>query len=309
MINVSLEKNPELYINGFQNCLSFLRDLKEENYSYPAPKVNFHVYSDILNEKQLMSVKSFLATQNLDHAVLNLWSDVDLTKNRLIVPYLPYVVWRKYNPYLETKDTPLEGNDKYIYAKDSKHWLQSGILRFLAIYKYGGIWFDMDMILLRDFRPIMDQEFAYMWGECTDFGRKKSLNSYGPCAALVGGEKQSYHTKTCMEEIARTHLIENTACLDHELLAEVYQLNRFTVFPSCFFEAEWQMGDMGKQVNLEIVDGWFRKNKYSNNLFLETFSWHWHNSGQGKREVEEGSKFDLLQKLTDEKLKDKGLLH
>lgn len=307
MINISLENNPEYYINGFNNCIDFLKKIKEDNFEYPKEKINFHVYTDILNTKELMSVKSFLATQNLDHSVLNLWSDVDLCRNSLLAPYIPYITCKRYDPFQEAIGTPLDGNEKYLLAKDSRHWLQSGILRFLAIYKYGGIWFDMDMILLRDFKPILGQEFAYMWSDCIDFKRKNGRNSYGPCAALIGGNKKSEFTSLCIDEITKTNLVMNTACLDHELLAKVYNINKFTVFPSCFFEAEWQIGDMGEKVNKLMVDGWFKKNEYSNNLYLDTFSWHWHNSGQGRNSIEKDSKFNLLEQIIDKKLKEKGI--
>jgi hypothetical protein len=42
-------------------------------------------------------------------------------------------------------------------------------------------------------------------------------------------------------------------------------------------------------------------------LFTETFAWHWHNSGKKNLIVEDGSKFDLLTKLTEERLKKIGI--
>lgn len=37
------------------------------------------------------------------------------------------------------------------------------------------------------------------------------------------------------------------------------------------------------------------------------FAWHWHNSSNKNREIQKGSKFDLLRNRTEKLLKEKGL--
>lgn len=304
MINISLESNPDLYSCDIGKCLEFLANIRDEDYQYPDNVVNFHLYTDIKNEKELLSVKSFIATQNRDKTILNLWTDVDISSNELIKPYLKYVNYRIYNPIKESLGTILEGKQEYLIAKDKRHWMQSGILRFLALSKYGGIWMDMDMVLLRDFKPIMDQEFAYMWENYTDFGRIGGKDQYGPCAALISGFKGGEFANKCLNKIVETRIRYNSACFDHELLAKVYREHKFTVFPSCFFNTEWQMKP---DVSKPIIDGWFTKNDYSKNLYLQAFSWHWHNSHRSKWAVGLDSKFYNLQQVIDSKLREKGL--
>ena len=41
-------------------------------------------------------------------------------------------------------------------------------------------------------------------------------------------------------------------------------------------------------------------------LFLDAFAWHWHNSSNKDYDIVEGSKFDLLKKITKERLKLRG---
>jgi hypothetical protein len=304
MIDISSEKNPELYSTDVDICLSFLKNIKDENYNYPSIPTNFHVYTDVKNEKQVMVIKSFLATQNLQHTILNVWTDEDISNNELVKPFLKYINFKVYNPAIEFKDTPLENKQQYENAKDQKHWAQSGILRLLLLYKYGGIWADMDMVLLRDFKPILDNEFAYMWENFTDFGMINSHN-YGPCAALLGGIRGSNFTRECMTELLNTPVQLNSPCFDYPLMAKVYRRLKFTVFPSVFFNTEWQMKP---DVSKPIIEGWWKKNDYSNRLYLDAFSWHWHNSGQGRKPIEEGCKFDLLTKLTNQRLKERNIL-
>lgn len=310
MLDISLNKNPELFLDS-QKCSSFLSNLDYSRHEYPKEKTNFHIYSEIKNDKELLCVKSFLATQNLEKCNLILWSDIDVTDNKLLSPYKKHIDFRIYNPKEETKNTILENNEVWINASDSKHYMKSGVLRFLATNKYGGVWIDMDMVLLRDFKPILDQEFAYVWGSELDF------EDFGPCAALISFKKNSILSNSCLNEIVNTSISPDSTVLDHVLLAKVYKKQKFTVFPSYFFNTEWQLNTWyengfkkydPKGLGTQIESGWFTKNEYSENLFLESFSWHWHNSSYKNHVVKEGSKFDLLNKLTDKRLKDKGML-
>jgi len=302
MINISLENNSNLY-EDFEEGLSFLKTIKEENYKYPDKITYFHLYSEIKNDKELMAVKSFFATQNLDKTKLILWSDYNIQNNHRIQPFKDLIDLRIYNPLELAKNTPLEENREQLLATDSKHYMSSGMLRFLALYKMGGVWFDMDMILLRNFLPILDQEFAYQWGGEKDF------NNFGPCAALMNIQRESEHSKICIDELIKSPIIPNSVCRDHELLAKVYRRRKFTIFPSTFFNTEWLINKKYVGMGTEIEKGWFKPTEHSNKLFLEAFAWHWHNGGgTNNYEVQPLSKFDILTSLINDKLKQRGLV-
>jgi hypothetical protein len=312
MINISIEDNLELY-KDYQKSLDFLSKINDNDcdYEYPKDITYFHVYSEIKSDKELLCIESYLATQNLDKTKLILWSDYDISDNKLIEPYKHLIEMRVYNFSRESKGTILEGNMDLENANDTKHYMKSGILRFLVTYKYGGIWLDMDMVLLRDFKPLLDQEWAYMWGAEMDF------RNFGPCAAIMNIHKESQHAKICLEEMNKTKMVPDSTVLDHMLLAKVYSIRKFSVFPSAFFNTEWQMNvtwsnDIRKYdpngIGTKTESGWFVKNDYSNYLFENAFSWHWHNSSYKNREIQEGSKFYLLQKKTKDILKTKGII-
>jgi len=310
MIDISLEKNKNLYEN-YQDCLNFLNNLNFDNFEYPKEITNFHIYSDVKNEKELLAIESYLATQNLDKTKLILWSDYVLTSNQLWQPYKNMVDMRVYNPREEMVGTILENCEKWINASDSKHYMKSGVLRFLVTHKYGGIWSDMDMILLRDFKPILDQEWAYVWGAEHDF------KNFGPCAAMMSIHKKSYHSDLCMLEMLNSPHIPDTTTLDHAMLAKVYSKKPFYIMPTTFFNTEWNMNTRYvngiKEYNSRgegtlTESGWFKKNEYSNRLFDGAFAWHWHNSSYKNHVVQEGSKFDLVTKKIKKMLKEKGIL-
>jgi hypothetical protein len=310
MIDISLEKNRNLYEN-YQDCLNFLNNLDFDKFEYPEGITNFHMYSDMRNEKELLAVESYLATQNLEKTKLIFWSDFDLSGNKLLDPYRNLIDMRVYNPREEMLGTILENCEKWINASDSKYYMKSGVLRFLVTHKYGGIWSDIDMILLKDFKPILDQEWAYVWGSELDF-----IN-FGPCAAMMSMHKNSYHSNLCMSEMLNSPHIADTTTLDHAMLAKVYSKKPFYIMPTTFFNTEWNLNTQYvngiKQYNHNgegtlTESGWFVKNEYSNRLFDGAFAWHWHNSSYKNHLVQEGSKFDLFSKRTKKILKEKGIL-
>lgn len=310
MIDITLEKNPELF-QDYKKCLQFLSEIKDENYEYPEGVTNFHVYSEIKTEKELLCIESYLATQNLEKTKLILWSDYDISDNNLIQPYKHLIDMRVYDVRKESEGTVLKNNEKWFNAHDSKHYMRSGILRFLVTHKYGGVWADMDMIFIRDFKPILDQEWAYMWGSEMDF------YNFGPCAAMMNIKKNSEHSKICMDEILKTESVPDSTVLDHMLLAKVYTKKRFSVFPSVFFNTEWQMNT--RYVNgsrkydpnglgTQTEHGWFAKNDFSELLFEESFAWHWHNSSHKNKIIEKDSKFDLMTNRVKQKLIERNII-
>ena len=59
----------------------------------------------------------------------------------------------------------------------------------------------------------------------------------------------------------------------------------------------------------KVEKAWFEdKLEDPANLFLDAFAWHWHNSSNKNKNIVEGSKFDLLDKLTDKKLQELNIL-
>ena len=106
-----------------------------------------------------------------------------------IQPYKDLADFKVYNSRELSKETPLENSELHFSLNyDHNHWMHSGIMRFLALYKFGGVYVDMDTILLRDFRPILNQDFAYQWGGATDFPKERRdlPDCHGPCAAIMG---------------------------------------------------------------------------------------------------------------------------
>lgn len=289
MIDISYATHPQLY-NDYRECLKFLANVKAEDHPWPDHVVKFHHYSEVTNKKQLLAIESYFATQDQEHTRLVLWSDWDVKDNPLLAPYRSKIDFRVFDPIALAVGTLLQNKADLLLADDTKHYMRSGLLRFLALYKEGGIWYDMDMVLLRDLRPILDQEFAYVWAQ-----EHHDFTKFGPCAAFMGMRAGSEHAKVCLQELGNAPAIPNSVSRDCDMLRKVYARRPFTVFPAAFFNVEWQMP--GKEED-RLRTGWFKRTKESDDLCLESFAWHWHGSGgtRAHERVEPGSKFDQIQK-------------
>ena len=309
MIDISYEKNPELY-DDYKASLEFLSSINYEDYSYPDEEIIFHVYTEIQNEKEIECVKSYLATQNLEKTKLIIWSDYDISNNELIKPYLDYVTLKVFDPIEESKGTPFEDDISQYFIQDTKYYLKSDFLRLLVLYKYGGIWFDMDVVLLRDFKPILDQEYMYQWGRSLDFsGIGSDIYRRGTCGTVLSLKKKSDLSYKMLTQIKKMPILPNTAIWGKDLFSLVYREMPFTVFPVSFFNIEWELDLVDPETTEKIGDG-FEINIDENNefLFLDCFAWHWHNSSRKNKKIIEGSKFDLLRKRTNYLLEKKQIL-
>ena len=311
MANLTIENNPSFY-SDYRKGLQYLRDLDEGEYEYPENQSIFHVYSEFRTPKELMALKSYLATQNLEKTKLIVWSDYDISNQENIQPYKDLVDLRVYRAEDLAKDTPLENSKiHFSLGGDQNHWMHSGIMRFLALYNFGGIYYDMDIILLRDFKPILNQDFAYQWGGSTDFSKERRdlPDCHGPCAALVGARHKSEFIEECMQRLLITPPSGGT-CYDEDMLSYVYKKTKFTVFPSSFFDTQWLISKVSVEDSIKAENEMFDIPVEDKSwLFLEAFAWHWHNSSYKDRTPVKDSKFYALEHLTNQRLKEKGIIN
>jgi hypothetical protein len=303
MIDISYENDPELYFD-YTKGLELLSSIKDEGYDYPENVTNFHIYTEVKNDKELECVKSYFATQNLEKTKLILWSDYDISDNPLIQRYKDLIDLRVYNPLEEAKGTPLENEHDKLRAADAKHYLQSDLLRLLVLHKYGGVWADMDIVFLRDFKPILDQEYMYQWGSETDYANE------GACATVLAMRKQSEFSHK-MLEVLKTMPITGGTVWGKDTFAKLWRVYpEFTIFPSTFFNTEWLISKVDLDFARELEDNWFynKSDTAKDGLFLDAFAWHWHNTSNKDKPIEPGSKFDLLRERTNLLLRDRGIV-
>ena len=230
MLPVTIETHPSLYVD-YKKGVDYLKTIKDERFSYPDELSLFHVYTEFRNPKELLVLTSYLATQHLRKTKLIIWSDYDISDHPGIQPYkdLSCLDFRIYDPIEEAKGTPLEGT-KQLSQVDKKYYLASDLLRLLAGYKYGGTWVDMDIVFLRDFKPLLGQEYMYQWGDETNFSVE------GACATVISLTKESELSKELLKELLISPPIPNSTSWGKDLFASLWRrYPKFFILPSSFF--------------------------------------------------------------------------
>ena len=142
----------------------------------PLQPLTYHTYwrSDLIpfGERHTATLSSFLATQQLTHSKLILWSNgAELVANNAFVrPYLEkwgdYIEIRQVDMNALTRGTELEGLLSTIDGGglfDERAWVDGDAVRLLVLWHIGGVWLDMDQILTRDLHPLTESEFVTQW--------------------------------------------------------------------------------------------------------------------------------------------------
>jgi len=295
MILIEEVLRPDLYTD-VDKGIDFCRSIPDAKLNR---NIEFHAFwIGDFGRKQSLPIKSFFATQTDNFAKLNLWSTQDLSKNEFLKPFKDKIKFRHWNPIEEAKGTLIE-NLSDLKASDSRRWVDGDLFRLLVLHKYGGVYFDMDVVFLRDFTPLLDQEFMYKWGP------ENMING-----AIMHLKKESKLTFDLLNELSKRRAIPNSTCWGNDTYMSVRSFNKnWTIFPAAFFNSEWVITpDFYKKYPGMAVGRLepFKKCEQSFYLFEGAFSWHWH--GRWDESIEDGSKWQILELKTNKLLLDKGFL-
>ena len=297
---IDIENNTELYlcdsIESIRKSLEYAKQLPPSGFEEPTL---FHFYWRVPKEfsrKQVLPIKSSIVSQNLKTIKFILWSNIDLTDNPYIKPLLPFIETRIWNLKEESKNTPLE-NSKIIdgVVDDSLCYLGGDLFRLLCLHKYGGVYIDMDVVVLRDFEPILQYEFMYQWGSSGTINKwnEPILKQNGAVMRLKSNSELS---NDLLNELIITPARENTMCWGVELYHKVWNKNKnWVTFPCAWFNTEWGMAS-----TIQPFKKNFEGNK-SDELFDGAFTWHWHNKWD--EDIENGCKFEILETIIESKFK------
>lgn len=254
-------------------------------------KRDLHFYWRVPREferKQVLPIKSAIVN-NKNNCNIYLWSNMDLSNNVYVKSLLPYIKLKIWNPIREIEDSFLKENISFFKEHkidDDKCYLGGDLFRLLCLYKYGGIYIDMDMVVLRDLSPLFPYNFLYQWGSSGATNSDPYLEMNGAIMSFFAENKNLRHI---LQTLIKTHPTQNSFCWGKELYARTRGTNTF-VFPCAWFNTEW-----GPGIPLEG----FKKSQQSNNLYDGAFTWHWHN--RWDHEIEQGSKFHILENIINEK--------
>ena len=166
-LNVSVALAPSAY-SDLRDCLALVRSIPPSRF---CERTVFHSFWGNLpvRDQAAWFILSFLATQDLEFAELWVWSPpgVAVAADPLMAPFVghPNVFFKEWVPEREAVGTQLAARtDVIAAAHDTAFWLETDLLRSLALLVYGGVYVDMDVLLLRNFGPLLGDEWLYQWG-------------------------------------------------------------------------------------------------------------------------------------------------
>jgi hypothetical protein len=166
---VSIDETPTAFGNLI-NCMRLAKSIPSSRFCEP---VIFHMFWGKLPvaEQAALAIVSFLATQDLEFSVLWIWSPigVDASSDPLFSPFTAskHVFFKTFDAYKEAQGTALEGShllEAATSSNDPRFYLFGDLVRLLVLARYGGVYVDMDVLLLRNLGPILGHEFAEQWG-------------------------------------------------------------------------------------------------------------------------------------------------
>lgn len=277
-----INNNLDLYrsdIDSWKKSLDYANKLNIENNQ----KLIFHCLWRVpldFSRKQLAVLKSIIVNHDLDNIEINLWSNVDLSTNEYFKEVSDYVNLKIWNIQEEIKGTILESHSVLNNINDDLCYLEGDVFRLLVLHKYGGFYIDMDVLILRDMSALNNFEFLYQWGTSGFSLSEPNITMNG---AIMRFNKRSDLSKEFLEKILITQPFPNTTTWGNQLYSKV-ENNDLLVLPCIWFNSEW--GFEGTQCNPF-------KNVGPVELFEGAFTWHWHN--RWSDEIEEGSKFQILE--------------
>jgi hypothetical protein len=234
------------------------------NYNKP---VIFHCYwHGNLNEKHLYSILScyYFNVYRNKHKII-LWLENNIP-NKYNTEIEKYAQIRYFSLISEKTNTDFIKNNFY-YNKSLSFY--SDFVRTLLLYNYGGVWFDLDCFILRNFDPIFsnfeNEICVYQWE-----------NQYYPNNAIyISLEPKSLKMKKNIEFI-----IERNCGWGFQEAQLTYNLPLdMLVLPCSWFDANW----IDNPYNIERCnfDNFFKntdKQYNFDNFFNGSFCYHWHNN-------------------------------
>jgi hypothetical protein len=187
-----------------------------------------------------------------------------------------------YDVYAEIKGTPFENMEKLHFSQYADLPMRADTFRAIVLYKYGGIYFDLDMFFLRDISGLCKQDFFYYW-EKQPFGNN----------ALLFLNSNSNRMK-----FASTITSLNTFCPWVVYNYDNPNLSGFMVYPCTFFDPIWMITSKDKYDYpiFEFKDFFTNQCTVSSykDFFPGAYAFHWHN--RWDLAIVPGSFFDVFDK-------------
>ena len=258
-------------------------------------KVIFHAYwYGKVSRLQVASINSLFATQESYDYVLWLWLDEDtFDQNGEDNEWMksiynnPCIVIKRYNPKKYVMKDSVLSKSMYLFDNSKKLAMRADGLRIWALHQYGGFYFDLDVMFLRDMgKLILGPEFVYAWE------KQVYANS-----AIIYLRKGSYLNEYIARKVNRVHSTQPWDVFKYDDPG----MKPLRLYSTSLFDPIWN--DDSEEYYIHNFDEFFKKRLSDFNcekVFPYSYAYHWHNNWSV--EIEEGSLFARLESLHAGKL-------
>ena len=257
-------------------------------------KIIFHCYwHGKFGRKQAMSVKSLLSTQNDYNNEVWLWLDKDsVHENGNDNPYIQQLAGRvriiEYAPEL-VKSIPAFRKIYFLFGETEDLPLRSDFFRLWVLHEYGGCYFDLDVMFIRNMRNLFTgDEFVYSW--------EKQLYANSAIIFLRKG--------SCLSEYIVRKVTAQLSAKPWVIFSyDDKNLKYLRLYECSLFDPIWD--DARESYIFHEFKGFFRANPAITNsvikspadMFPYSYCYHWHNHWNDA--IEPDSPFEFCEKEFD----------
>ena len=265
-----LPEIPKERYNDTQWVLDWLKENPIIGHADTSPIEYFHCFwRGPISDLHLMSLHSldkfhpnskiiFWTTNIIDIEKCEVWIKIkNLLKERIELKVLLEIDFNEsgasslYSTY-KSATTNMPGK-----SKDNEGLAYiSDIVRFIVLYLYGGVWFDMDVLFLRNLDSIKLKRFVSQWGtdECGNAAILKLEKGHNLNTKIILSFEKPFHPLTSLKENNDLDL---------------------TILPSTLFDILWRPKSQIPNLQFNDLDDFFKLEKFD--LPKEIYSYHWHN--------------------------------
>jgi hypothetical protein len=195
--------------------------------------------------------------------------------------------YKKWDAHAQAVIANISGlPEKTVGATDANYWADGDLFRLVVLHNYGGVYLDCDTILLRDYGPLIGDEFAYVWG----------THCVGSNGAVLRMFKGSALAKQMLATLVETPFRKRSLDWGFFLYTKVNKVMPFLRMPTCFFNANWLTPGPGWKGGPPYAPFRVAHRPSEMSMHVGPFSIHAHGAIYYEC-VQEGSDYVLLEKI------------
>lgn len=194
-----------------------------------------------------------------------------------------------YEDKIQIKNTPFE-KYKNLFLQNYNLPARADAFRLLIPFKYGGLYFDLDILFLKDFSDLLKNSFCYQWEK----------QPYANTAILFFKDKELINK--IPHYIEKYNAVVPWAIFNYSNVG----LSEMTILPCAFFDPIWNITNINNyDYPITKFEDLFAeyKNKIISykEFFMGVYAYHWHN--QWNKKTDKNSLFNIFNNEFSEILK------